>query len=304
MQSKSRMERTVITIDLANKLLQGNHNNRPIRPNKVAQYASLMKNGLWGESSQAVSIDTNGRVSNGQHRLKAIILSGVPCECWILWDAPPESYVNEDQNIPRSYADALGRPAKLVEVARLAYKICLSQEIQPPVQLTDRMAEIFEESHTGLMQACRAVVPVYTSAPVRLAACVSHSVMGTVVSDMVFTRYKNLTIPKNTILLANDPALLLFYEYVKSSGIQPRSPETRLTLFARGLAAFTDNPRERKSDLLEATAKDTLELLIHAHDSSLIPDMRKVAGLPTLKASIKRVSARRLKAYRHQHTQG
>lgn len=66
-----------LTPELAAKLIEYNVKNRQLYPCVVAAYAKQMRDGKWHRSNDAVSFDNNGHLSNGQHRLLAVVNSGV-----------------------------------------------------------------------------------------------------------------------------------------------------------------------------------------------------------------------------------
>lgn len=58
--------------------LSNNPNNRPINTLKVNKYAKMMKNGLWNfKESTPIQINKNEVLINGQHRLSAILQTGL-----------------------------------------------------------------------------------------------------------------------------------------------------------------------------------------------------------------------------------
>ena len=67
-----------ITPIIAQRIMNGNTDNfRKIDCNRVHLYANAMKNGLWQENGEPIQIYKDGTLANGQHRLSAIIESGV-----------------------------------------------------------------------------------------------------------------------------------------------------------------------------------------------------------------------------------
>ena len=70
--------KVLITPDIAQKLLEKNTNNRPLSMSRVKSLANDMKEGHWLLNSDAISINVNGELTNGQHRLQAVILSNEP----------------------------------------------------------------------------------------------------------------------------------------------------------------------------------------------------------------------------------
>ena len=58
---------TTITPEIAEELLKSNTNNyRAIDKRKVEQYAREMEKGLWEANYEAIQIDENGILKNGQ----------------------------------------------------------------------------------------------------------------------------------------------------------------------------------------------------------------------------------------------
>ena len=66
----------LVTPELANEWLSHNPLNRPLNEKKAANIARLMQAGLWKHVWQPVILGQN-IVLDGQHRLKAIVLSGL-----------------------------------------------------------------------------------------------------------------------------------------------------------------------------------------------------------------------------------
>lgn len=67
-----------ITPEKAKQYLEQNTNNyRKLSPSKVTQYANDMMAGQWEENGEPIQFAENGVLLNGQHRLAAIVKSGV-----------------------------------------------------------------------------------------------------------------------------------------------------------------------------------------------------------------------------------
>lgn len=66
----------LITPELAQRILGNNPYNRNISKQTVKRYADLMRQGKWHENGESISIDKDGNLVNGQHRLAACIESG------------------------------------------------------------------------------------------------------------------------------------------------------------------------------------------------------------------------------------
>lgn len=96
-----------LTPDLAEKWLGHNVGNRNLRRQKVQQYARDMREGNWHTSGQAIQFDWNGRLVDGQHRLEAVIESGVTIEVLVVKGLDPRAREVIDTGAKRTASDAL-----------------------------------------------------------------------------------------------------------------------------------------------------------------------------------------------------
>ena len=67
----------IITPEQEQQYLDNNAKHRPIKDKKVAEYMMEMQNGEWRLNGKTICFDWNGRLLNGQHRLSAVVRSGV-----------------------------------------------------------------------------------------------------------------------------------------------------------------------------------------------------------------------------------
>jgi hypothetical protein len=98
---------TSIGPDDAAELLATNAGNRRLNPRSVQRYASDMAAGRWRETGEAIKVGTDGRLLDGQHRLAAIIHSGVTVSMLVICDVDPTAAVSMDQGVSRTMADQL-----------------------------------------------------------------------------------------------------------------------------------------------------------------------------------------------------
>lgn len=66
-----------VTPQVAQELLRTQIINRPLNYATVKKYANDMANGNWEQCGDTICVDQNGCLTDGQHRLRAIIESGV-----------------------------------------------------------------------------------------------------------------------------------------------------------------------------------------------------------------------------------
>ena len=115
---------TEIGPDLAKSLLATTKVNRKIKSAVVKQYADAMRRGVWSLTSQGIVIDSEGTLIDGQHRLTAIVLTGITVPMLITSGVPKESQQVLDGGSKRSVSDNLSmydglkKPKFVVAVAR------------------------------------------------------------------------------------------------------------------------------------------------------------------------------------------
>lgn len=101
----TRMEN--VSPNRAKELLGLNISNRPLNQSTVDYYARQMRNGEWTISGQTISVSDKNTILDGQHRLAAVVNSGVTILFNIAYNVPSESFVNYDNLRTRGLADAL-----------------------------------------------------------------------------------------------------------------------------------------------------------------------------------------------------
>lgn len=97
----------LVTPKYAEELLKMNTNNRKVRQAKIDSLAESMKKGEWELSNDAIVISEGNVLLNGQHRLLAVIKSGVPCNFIIYTGAPDSAFGIMDTPALRSLADVV-----------------------------------------------------------------------------------------------------------------------------------------------------------------------------------------------------
>lgn len=107
-KSKLSVEYEEITPADAEEILEANtENNRNIKFAQVDKYARDMMAGRWEDNGETIKIDSNGRLIDGQHRMRAVLESGTSIHFWIARGLPPESIHTVDVGVSRKYGDQL-----------------------------------------------------------------------------------------------------------------------------------------------------------------------------------------------------
>ena len=98
-----------ITPELAKVWLGRNTDNRRLRKHRANVLAKEMTDGNWAANGESISFDTKGALVDGQHRLQAIINSGVISPLTpIIMGIEPGVRSTVDTGLKRSAADVLG----------------------------------------------------------------------------------------------------------------------------------------------------------------------------------------------------
>lgn len=100
-----------VTPELAKEILKGNTCNRNISSHRVNLYANDMINGKWSLTGMGISINKDGRLLDGQHRLSAIIKANVAVDMLICSDIDnaTEFDTGKKRSLADSYKLKLGR---------------------------------------------------------------------------------------------------------------------------------------------------------------------------------------------------
>lgn len=96
-----------VTPELAKDLLALNSENRPLRSRDIKKYADQMRAGKWMLCTDNIGITEDKVISNGQHRLHAIIQSEVPCVFNIQTGLSKDSFKITDAGKNRTAADTV-----------------------------------------------------------------------------------------------------------------------------------------------------------------------------------------------------
>lgn len=136
-----------INADIARHLLEKNKSNRPIRLGVVKKYAREMADGRWYLTHQGIAIYDNGDIADGQHRLMAVIESGVEIDTLVTFGIKRPASLGIDQHAVRAAHDAIKiASGKNVDKDIIAITRCLMVEIQPVVNSAIRpsASEIYD----------------------------------------------------------------------------------------------------------------------------------------------------------------
>lgn len=97
-----------ISPEMAQRWLEGsNDHNRPLSMTYCERLARDMREGHWKVTHEGIAFSPHGRLLDGQHRLRAIMLAGVTVEMFVWFDLCAEALMAINNGRPRNLVDAL-----------------------------------------------------------------------------------------------------------------------------------------------------------------------------------------------------
>lgn len=103
---KMKFRVVMMTPAVAQGLLDHNHpKNRNKKESRIVTYANDMSNGLWTLTHEAVAVDEDGWLIDGQNRLSAVILADKNVPMLLTTGVPRKAMLAVDQGASRNVAD-------------------------------------------------------------------------------------------------------------------------------------------------------------------------------------------------------
>lgn len=160
--SDFRVDTVKIDPETAAIWLKKNASNRKWRESASRALAAAIKRGEWILNGEAIKFSKDGYLLDGQHRLHAIIMSGIACQCLVIWGVSAAAFDTMDQGMKRTAGDALYIKGEkdannLAAIARL-YMILKANPESPDLtaSYTPRMVEAVVNTHPELRFAVHA----------------------------------------------------------------------------------------------------------------------------------------------------
>ena len=165
--SEPTVERMVIDPDQALKWLETvNTNNRKVSDVHVRRFARDMTEGKWRLTHEAIAFDSGGTLIDGQHRLWAIVESGVSVETFVWHNVDPASMIVIGGGKTRSMADILNIAGENGDVGHhrlAALRAMLGGFGNPPLLSSSETSEALRRHHDAIEFAL-AQLPTVVSA--------------------------------------------------------------------------------------------------------------------------------------------
>ncbi len=97
----------LITPEIASAYLETMDQNRAVSPDVVEKYGRDMNNLRWMVTTQGIGFSYEGRLIDGQHRLWAVVKTGVSAYTWVMRGLHPDAMRAVDDNRKRTFSDDL-----------------------------------------------------------------------------------------------------------------------------------------------------------------------------------------------------
>jgi hypothetical protein len=97
-----------ITPELAAEILaRTSTRNRKLSRNSLERYSSHLRGGQWRLNGETIKLTPNGQLIDGQHRLTAIMQTGIAADVLVAYNVSAEAQSSIDRGKARSIADTL-----------------------------------------------------------------------------------------------------------------------------------------------------------------------------------------------------
>lgn len=100
-------EVTVTPANAEELLRDHNNKNRPLSASRAEAIAGRIVAGGWKLTGETIIFDTDGQVQSAQHRLKAVVDSGVPVQTLAVWGVSPDVFAVVDDGAKKMVRDRL-----------------------------------------------------------------------------------------------------------------------------------------------------------------------------------------------------
>lgn len=171
------MEKTssivTMTPEWAERLLATASDNRSISKNAVQAIARDIEGGRWQLNGEAIKLDEEGNLVDGQHRLSACVLAAVPFETWLVEGLSRADMLTLDRGRPRGTGDnlaiAYGVKAGRQVAATIRNMVMLAKQDLSANPTASEIKEILD-AHPHVMESAITMTNVAPARPSLIAA--------------------------------------------------------------------------------------------------------------------------------------
>lgn len=229
-----------ITPSVASAILAHNHDNRRIRSANIAYWSTCLKNGEAMLTPQGVALEGTLknpiRLLDGQHRLMAIVATGIPMDSFVFEECDPLIFKFIDCGTKRSLGDLTGMDRHTVQLVRMFSRI-YSRHRRLTSTEAEKIAELLGDH--GISGGNRAFT---TSVAVKMAFAMHKSRTG----ENFYPVWRDAKFAEMTKALHN------LYAFMTSGPVEQGTEDEKLFVFLKTYKALenpNDAPRCKKQKL-------------------------------------------------------
>lgn len=167
-----RLETILITPELAEMFLKNNHTNRRLRATHVDQFVRELQQGTFRTTHQGIAISKAGKLLDGQHRLSAIVKSGIAAMMVVAWECDVETALQwpVDFGLSRTTSDVMGIPHHEAAIYTVALHFINGNNRRCSTAELKGAEAALKPIVDKLLAMCPTCRRIFTRAPIRLAA--------------------------------------------------------------------------------------------------------------------------------------
>lgn len=245
-----------ITPELAQQLLNTSPGNRNIRYWHVGLLSDAMRRGEWRVTSQGIGIDINGHLRDAHHRLMAVVKANVSIRSVVVMGLPLNAYEVIDTGIKRNLSDLLHENKRVTDILNIAGILYYdTNRVVSIDQLKPVMESGLLETAKSLVKFCGTARSFYSSAPIKLSACLQILNGGD--EDYIKKQYRALCLLDFKSMSASAMALIKQVEDGKAD-----ARNNRKDAFARGLRVFDFKQRGSEEARIKQEDLDNAKTLL------------------------------------------
>lgn len=239
----------LITPNMARAYLERNTQNRALRDTVVKNYAEIIKAGDWLLTHQGIAFDVSGRLLDGQHRLSAIVMSGIAVEMSVARGLPAEAFKTLDRGLARTLSDLTKLNPRDCETFRLAWRLSGGHG-KPSAQAIIDIHSVLGALATEQHRIAPTKAAFFSCSPMRLAAIVSHAQEND--GGYAFNLYSRLVHGE----ISDLPILgeTLIRRQLKASKRREAMMEGQRAIFLMGMQVFDASNKRKNFSLEESEA--------------------------------------------------
>jgi hypothetical protein len=244
-----RVRLELITPERARQLMALNTDNRPLRDIYTRTLATMMKASEWHLTHQGIAIREDGVLADGQHRLAAIIASGVPQWVYVTYDLTLAAAKAIDRGRIKSIPDLMHVPRAVLQPIMFLHGFMARNPIEREMTVA-RILPLYgalSEAAVRVHEACPTARRRLSTAAVRAAATLCARDRD---AEHACRQYRALILTRPTEMA--EPTLALFrWAAEQRVVVHQMARET----FLRALPAFDAGEADRPPRFFQEPAR-------------------------------------------------